>query len=287
VLACNGCHTDITNGALRSPVAIQPYANDSYRNPNTGPSNLCAGCHSGMMSGRSIKALSNFNTAFVGSHYFAASGILFRSAGYEYTGQDYSNKVHFRHDRIGINNHTSYGFSTGNQGPCIACHMSSPDKHSFLPVTKDTSGVLTELTSTICAGCHTAPASLDAARMNSRKTRFSIALLALQKVLADKGITYLVDRPPYFYNSLNAAYTAWGSADNMGAAFNLHLLAHDPGAYAHNMVYAKRLIYDSIDYLDDALLNSSVSAAINALTTLDANQKTTAIGYLTNAGARP
>jgi hypothetical protein len=73
----------------------------------------------------------------------------------------------------------------------------------------------------------------------------------------------------------------------MGAAFNLHLLTHEPGAYAHNMVYAKRLIYDSIDYLDDGVLNSSVSDAIDALTSLEAAQKSTAIGYLTKAGARP
>jgi len=287
VLACNGCHTDIVSGALRSPVTIQPYANDSYRNQDAGPSNLCAGCHSGTMSGRSIKALANFDSVFVSSHYFAASGILFRSGGYEFSGQDYSNKRHFKHDRIGINNYTGYGYSTGSQGPCIACHMSSSDKHSFLPVTKDATGIVTAVTSAICAGCHTAPADLDAARMNSRKTRFSITLLALQKVLENKGITYLADRPPYYYNSSNTAYTTWGSADTLGAAFNLHLLSHEPGAYAHNMVYAKRLIYDSIDFLDDGVLNSSVSAAVNALATLDAAQKTAAIGYLTNAGARP
>jgi hypothetical protein len=287
VLTCRGCHTDITNGALRSPVRIHPYPNDSYQNQDAGPSNLCAGCHSGTTSGRSIKALSDYNSAFVGSHYFAASGILFKSAGYEFNGLDYSNKVHFRHDRIGINNHTSYGYSTGSQGPCVACHMSSPDKHSFLPVTKDSAGTVTAVTSTICAGCHTTPATLDAARMNSRKARFSTSLLALQKLLEDKGIIYKTDNVPYFFTTAKANYTAWVTADTMGAAFNLHLLSHEPGAYAHNVVYAKRLIYDSIDYLDDGLLNSSVSAAINALSSLDAAQKTTAIGYLTSADSRP
>jgi hypothetical protein len=287
VLACNGCHTDVANGSLRAPVTVRPYLNDSYRNQDAGPSNLCAGCHSGNVSGRSIKSLSNVDTKFDGSHLSAATGILYKSIGYEFNGRDYSNKVHFKHDRIGISNFTAYGFSTGNQGPCIACHMSSADKHSFSPVTKDASGVVTELTSTVCARCHTTPATLDAVRMNNRKTRFSASLLALQKVLADKGINYLVDRPPYFYNNAHLEYSSWVSADTLGAAFNLHLLSNEPGAYAHNMVYAKRLIYDSIDFLDDSTFNNSVSATIRALTTLNETQKTDALGYLVVGGTRP
>jgi hypothetical protein len=46
--------------------------------------------------------------------------------------------------------------------------------------------------------------------------------------------------------------------NNMGAAFNFNLLEHDPGAYVHNRMYAKRLIYDSIDWVDDGLMNYSV-----------------------------
>jgi hypothetical protein len=289
LLACNACHTDIASGALRSPAIISPYLNNSYRNQDAGPSNICVGCHSGRVSGNSIKALSSVNTNFISSHLYAAAGILFNSIGYEFSDRDYSNKAHFKHDKIGINNYTGYGYSTGKQGPCIACHMSTANKHSFSPLTKDKSGVVTAISSTICVGCHTAPAFLNADRMNSRKARFSTSLLALQKMLENKGMIYVADHPPYFYNSLNtaAAFTNWGSADTMGAAFNLHLLTHEPGAYAHNMVYAKRLIYDSIDYLDDGEFNSSVSAAVNALTSLEEAQKSTAIGYLTKAGARP
>ena len=52
---------------------------------------------------------------------------------------------------------------------------------------------------------------------------------------------------------------------NMGAAFNLNLLEHDPGGYVHNRIYAKRLLYDSIDWADDNQLNFSVGATLNAI----------------------
>ncbi len=54
---------------------------------------------------------------------------------------------------------------------------------------------------------------------------------------------------------------------NMGAAFNLNLLIHDPGAYTHNRNYAKRLIWDSIDWADDETMNNSVMATVDALVT--------------------
>ena len=67
---------------------------------------------------------------------------------------------------------------------------------------------------------------------------------------------------------VSAAVTA-GSAgtgkNNMGAAFNFNLLEHDPGAYVHNRMYIKRLIYDSIDWLDDGVMNYSVGATLQNL----------------------
>jgi hypothetical protein len=37
----------------------------------------------------------------------------------------------------------------------------------------------------------------------------------------------------------------------------------DPGGFAHNDVYAKRLMYDTIDWLDDGILNLSVRDTFN------------------------
>lgn len=297
VLTCIACHTDISSGALRTNLPIQPYTDDTYTNPDVGnTSNLCIKCHSGTQSGRSIKtkvaAGADFtNLAFIGSHSAAAAGILFKSIGYEFSGQNYSNKWHFKHDQIGISNFTAYNYNTGSNGPCVGCHMSSSNKHTFSPLTKDTGGVVTAVISTSCAGCHTGPAYLDAGRINSRETKFAATLLALQKVLETKNI-YYADTAPYFFNSSGDtnsgnAVTNWGNADTMGAAFNFNLLRHEPGAYAHNMIYTKRLIYDSIDFLDNGVFDNSVSVTINNQSGLNATQKATATGYLTPTGTRP
>ncbi|NTW59745.1 MAG: hypothetical protein HGA43_11335 [Nitrospirae bacterium] len=56
---------------------------------------------------------------------------------------------------------------------------------------------------------------------------------------------------------------------NLGAAFNLNLLEHDPGGYVHNRIYSKRLLYDSIDWADDNLLNFSVGTTLRDLVVID------------------
>ncbi|UFS69440.1 hypothetical protein LPW11_16250 [Geomonas sp. RF6] len=169
--------------------------------------------------------------------------------------------------------------------------MTSTNSHSFSPVGRDGSGTIATIRSTSCAQCHKGPAYLDAVRMATRETKFAASLLALQKVLEGRGI-YYSEASPYFFKSAGStdavnAFTAWGSADTMGAAFNFSLLKHEPGAYAHNMLYSKRLIYDSIDYLDDGALNDTVVAAINALPDLDMSLKGAAAAYLGPMGRRP
>jgi len=71
--------------------------------------------------------------------------------------------------------------------------------------------------------------------------------------------------------------------NNMGAAFNYNLLEHDPGAYVHNRMYVKRLIYDSIDWLDDGEMNYSVGATLDALPVTTENIE--AMDYLLPGGA--
>jgi hypothetical protein len=71
---------------------------------------------------------------------------------------------------------------------------------------------------------------------------------------------------------------------NMGAAFNFNLLEHDPGAYAHNQTYAKRLIYDAIDWLDNNALDYSTGTTLNAIDATDHPYKAHAIAYLLAGG---
>jgi hypothetical protein len=79
----------------------------------------------------------------------------------------------------------------------------------------------------------------------------------------DSGTQLTLQAPYTGPTSTGAAYTIIGSSkqnwltagdtdatgnttgkNNMGAAFNFNLFEHDPGAYAHNRYYVKRLLYD-------------------------------------------
>jgi hypothetical protein len=54
----------------------------------------------------------------------------------------------------------------------------------------------------------------------------------------------------------------------MGALSNLAFFAKDQGGFAHARTYSRRLIYDSIDFLDDGSLNMSVSKTAKATSLL-------------------
>lgn len=317
VISCAVCH-DKSKSTLRNPGAITAdysyvssgvtYATVTYGYPDLEGSNICMGCHLGRQSGDSISdlqltsSLTMTNISFINSHYLAAGGVVFTVTGYEFSGLSYTNVSYYEHDKIG----SSEAADTGSNGPCIGCHMSSPDTHLFLPVTTDSTGTVTEITSTVCAVCHTGGFALTTDILNEEKKGLLNALEKIEDLLEGIGI-YFFEAHPYFYNtstfadtktscsenvgvknwlnggttSCTGTYdpvtgggctckgnkdgTAGGSfsieqtgKNNMGAAFNLNLLKHDPGAYAHNRVYAKKLIYDSIDWLDDNNINGSV-----------------------------
>jgi hypothetical protein len=341
VLACNVCHDDGKGYAYgykrRSVPQVTAYYNKSTVSkmriripvtyPDVGESNLCLNCHVGRENGKIIKELAlpaltankvispsgpyNFaNAGFENSHYLTAGATIFRTSGFEfYSSQYYDNprtvdgNIIYAHDQIGVGNFKG----TGTSGPCITCHM-KPGRHTFLPVTKSSNDKLTatatELTSTICANCHsgsnplygTLPMSAD--EINHQREQFHAALAALQALLQYRVAVYFTTTNPYFFKAdLVTAARNWvtgpGTGDNnMGAAFNFNLLHHDYGAFAHNRYYSKRLIYDSISWLYDndikdttntAGYKSDVEAAIQMLFSLNMltlQQKDEACAYL-------
>lgn len=60
-------------------------------------------------------------------------------------------------------------------------------------------------------------------------------------------------------STVNVVGDSGTGRDRMGAAFNYNLLIHEPGAFAHNSLYAKRLVFDSIDYLDNGILDGLIT----------------------------
>jgi mono/diheme cytochrome c family protein len=276
MLYCWACHTS-NAGDLRDPglfVNTSSYSAPSDRIAavsDIAGSNICMSCHSGTVSGQEVKDL-DFATQISGesfgsfnSHYLAAGGILFRTVGYEFDGLDYDNYSFFIHDNIG----TSTVSDTGENGPCVGCHMQGEEGHTFEVVETDSNGAVTEITSyeATCSHCHTAYDEL-VATLNELEDGYDAALANIADHLAVDGI-YYGSGYPYFFsdpdpNNQNffTWFTAWPDKDTVGAAYNLNMLVHIPGAYAHNSLYTRRLIYDSIDFLDDGVLNSSVEATL-------------------------
>lgn len=280
LLYCWGCHTNAGKGTIRNPGAItetyspgtagDPPTTVSY--PNIAGSNICMSCHIGRETGDVIKNDQDADgvRSFINSHYLTAGGQLFGTTGYEYAGRSYANPSFFAHDKIGL----AAAPGTGTNGPCAGCHMTTPNSHSFLPVTKDAAtGAITAINSSSCASCHSGGFALTPAGLTTEEEEYRAALTALTATLDSKGI-FFFNAHPYFYagpGGTLGAFTNWAGVygfalwkDVMGAAFNANLLIHDPGGYVHNRFYSKRLIWDSIDFIYDGVLNNDVTAAIDA-----------------------
>jgi hypothetical protein len=80
-------------------------------------------------------------------------------------------------------------------------------------------------------------------------------------------------------------YLGTGTGPNlMGAAFNLSMFNNEPGAYVHNPLYVKRLIYDSIYFLCTKATDPAL--ATNQYPTVQQTNVADAIYYLITTTAR-
>ena len=264
VLYCFGCHSGGTGGALNSPGAITAdYADASQVFADILGSNVCLACHIGRESGGSIKNSSADFSALglIDSHYLSGGAMVLTAGGYEYDGQDYTNPGAYAHDQVGL----------GTVGPCIGCHLSAPepDSHLFQPVSKDAdTGEITAVTATVCAGCH----AFGAADLVTESDGLNALLEALRSRLSEAGFVYALNYP-YFFNSVDNSYENrvidWvksgdvaAGKNNMGAAFNYIMVLQDLGAYTHNSYYAKRLVFDAIDWLDNSLFDGTIDLSV-------------------------
>jgi hypothetical protein len=268
MLYCWACHTD-NAGGLRDPdafVNIATYSSPADRIsavPDIKGSLVCLSCHSGRESGTEdiTDSADDFsNKSYVNSHYLAAGGIMFRTIGYEFDGQNYDNIVYYAHDQIG----TTSDSDMGSNGPCVGCHMKSSDGHTFENIERDGTGDIVDITAydNVCTKCHPSETGLIST-LNDRHDEYEAALDALATQLSNNGFTFL-GHHPYFSNTDWTSVNDTSGKKNMGAAFNYGMLLHEPGAYVHNSRYTRKLIYDSIDFLDDGLLNNSVETTLGS-----------------------
>jgi hypothetical protein len=66
---------------------------------------------------------------------------------------------------------------------------------------------------------------------------------------------------------LSGALTQVQAYRLMGACYNLNVMARDPGGYLHARTYSQRLVYDTVDYLDNNLMDFSALNSARAMTT--------------------
>ena len=246
VLNCSACHTDAGTGTLRrtSEAFTINITNGTVSYDVDGASTLCARCHSGRETGDSIKNDPSTTgvRGFIASHYLAAAGTLYNLGGYEYDTT---------YNTLG--SHKGIGTGTDEEGPCVTCHMPGKN-HTFVAGS-----------SAVCTSCH----ADTAATLAAAKASYDTALNTLKLALEAKGIHYASTHPNFFTTAyvvggVNAPVTNWAVPygavswkNTMGAAFNYYLLVNEPGAYIHNYAYAMKLIDDSIDFLNDGVLNDN------------------------------
>ncbi len=273
LIYCWACHAN-NSGALRDPgpVTVDYKQTSSVPVTVTFPdlpgSNGCVACHSSRKAGLAFKDNADIdwsNRSFINPHYLGAAGILFVETGYPFYGtEQYRNPSYFAHDIAGVSRTTGIGTS----GPCVACHMTAATSHLFSPVAKDGSGVITTITAPTCntAACHGGHGNITAAELEENLEGMEASLDVLQGLLESAGFWYSEGYPYWFTDgTYSTSVTNWGSEENHGAAFNLKLIKADPGAYAHNRIYTKRLLFDAIDYMEDGTRDGTADFSGNTI----------------------
>jgi hypothetical protein len=190
-------------------------------------------------------------------------------------------------------------------GPCVTCHLNasgvaqrSGSGHSL----KIDGNAFTQ----VCSNCHpsenTVPLTADNFRENfvlPQAEAFESSLKLMETILRQKYlISFDVTTYPYFYDEnlplvsgKKQAVKDWtrsavlGTPANgrklMGACFNFNLLTRDPAAYAHARSYSRRLVYDSLDFLDNGVMDLSVGSTAKAQSLLGTSATNAVFGLFT------
>jgi len=266
VITCVACHN---NKTVELTTVVFPSGQVAI---NQGADAICMTCHQGVESvnsvNKAVAALADDTVEpkleFINVHYRAAGAMLLGTqakAGYEYPGKTYAGR--FQH-----------------QAPytrCTACH----ETHTVAVKFKD------------CAGCHrqvSDKASLRKIRVSAidydgtanadeglaeqvdhQRAALLKAIGDYAKTVSGKPIVYDLEEFPYFFVDLNGngiadkdeakfpnRYKSW-TPRLLKAAYNYQFVTKDPGAFAHNPLYALQLLDDSI-----ADLGTKIPAGLGA-----------------------
>jgi hypothetical protein len=208
------------------------------------------------------------------------------------TSTDDGGKVSSTHRNLGTTNSLGHGLAAGTLsigGPCVTCHIKGENDPSLtaLPARTGTHSLAISASAftQVCIKCHDSEGgtALDGTNFKTvflepQSEVFQNALkLAETLLLNNYNIKYDPNTYPYFYDltkdpSGKTAVKDWTRGTNdqsvgekvMGACFNINLLTKEPAAYVHARTYVRRLLYDTIDFLDDGTINLTVGATAQA-----------------------
>jgi hypothetical protein len=277
MLYCWGCHTDNVGG-LRNPGPIPtvytytptsaggfPTTTVNVTFPEARKSNVCVRCHGGRGNNDTIRAnvqdadfslvdTVNRSTRAAEHHAPTAASVFAAQthSGYEYAGQDYT----------GAPAHAGIDVDSAGRGPCVNCHLggstepaASQKNHTFGATTHDVGGNITAIVhQTTCntAACHNGGMSVSF--VEGKKDGFADARAVLAALMDNSVANYL---------GLNISTTSNNNYKTVpinayGALMNQLYFTEDPCAYVHNSPYARRLLFDSIDWMQDGDLDGTI-----------------------------
>lgn len=212
---------------------------------------------------------------------------------------DYTNKSYFRHSRIGtdVSADTDAASFAGaiaivgtDKGPCVSCHMPKAN-HTFAVVEKDPvlpvldandnpvidahGNPLMKVTAInnqkLCNACHSTHGLMTPAVIDEQSAGYQNASALLNDYVSNTITNHL-------NKDLNADSTTLDPDGNLvdeylanyeveninyyGAFQNAMFATDEPGGFAHNRYYVKRLIFDSIDWLDNGVLDGIINIDI-------------------------
>jgi hypothetical protein len=291
LVGCSACHnslnlfadnstryTDLGTNMALDPVTFPSGATQSLGNS----SNICMSCHQGRESGVSVDTqLPNGVTQapidydsydFVNRHYYAAAAIFYGSdvtAAYEYPLQNYRGQNFTTHP--------------GGLQDCLACHARGAQDHVFEVELSDCSACHTGITDFEDLGLPFGAPNIDydgdgnGGSFQEEIDGMQATLLTAMQAYARGGVPGLPQSSPIVYGPGSYPYWFFDTNDNsvvdpgedifpnryrdfdeelLRAAFNYHA-AEDPCSDIHSYKYTLQTLYDSIDELDDLLLNGS------------------------------
>jgi len=230
--------------------------------PGMKNSSVCVPCHSGRSTDKVFieiikkAAAVNGNYSTIGTSYYQHAANMGQTfigkGGYDFTGQLAT---------VGISAHAAVGMAS-DKGPCVGCHYTKVDaSHSLEVNAADAS----------CVKCHTAAPDVAAAKAN-----FDAGVAVLTALAHAKLDPLRATAQDLSAERANVRFGRFGKAEGTpadattaiaayGAWYNWQILVtYDAAAYAHNPAYARQLLNDTVDFLDDGVNNASAAATIAA-----------------------